>query len=184
MNKSEARDLLHSMTFTESLRLHAETVACVMEAYARKFGEDEDQWFCTGLLHDADYEEHPGEHPNIIVSRLRENKEEEIAYAISCHYTKWNNEARSKLDKTLLASDELTGFIIACARVRPQGLNGLTAKSVRKKLRQKSFAAKVEREEIQAGVEKLGVDLNEHIRFIVDVLQGCDAIPDELRNGE
>jgi predicted hydrolase (HD superfamily) len=130
----------------------------------------------TGLLHDADYEKYPDRHPNLIVERLREMGEEEMAYAISAHYTKWNIPQESLLDKALLACDELTGFIIAVARVRPNGMEGLAAKSVRKKLKQKGFAAKVDRGEIQTGVELLGVDLGEHITFLVEALQQCPEL--------
>ncbi len=181
MQREEARDLLHSMTESESLLLHAETVACVMEAYAGKYGEDKETWFSTGLLHDADYEKHPEKHPDLIVEELRKRGEEEMAYAISAHYTKWGRPAKSQLDKALLACDELTGFIIACARVRPGGLTGLTAKSVRKKLKQKSFAAKVDREEIETGIGLLGEESNAHINFIIEALQKCPRVPDELR---
>lgn len=181
LSKEEAREILHSMTETESLLLHAETVACVMEAYARELEEDTKTWYATGLLHDADYEKYPDKHPDIIVAKLRENNMEDMAYAISCHYTKWGVPAQSVLDKALLACDELTGFIIACARVRPDGLRGLKAKSVRKKLKQKSFAAKVDRDEINTGVSLLGRELGEHIDFIVGVLQKCEMVPAELR---
>ncbi len=181
LSKEEAREILHSMTETESLLLHAETVACVMEAYAEALQEDAPTWYATGLLHDADYEKYPEKHPDIIVSRLREMDQEAMAYAISCHYTKWGVPAKSVLDKALLACDELTGFIIACARVRPDGLKGLTAKSVKKKLKQKSFAAKVDREEITTGVALLGKELGEHIDFIIGVLQECEIVPAELR---
>lgn len=181
MTRTEARMLLYEMTETDSLRLHAETVACVMEAYAEFYNEEQEKWFVTGLLHDADYEKHPDEHPNLIVSRLRDEGEEEIAYAISAHYTKWGNPAESRLDKALLACDELTGFVIACARVRPEGLHGLKAKSVRKKLKQKSFAAKVDRDEIQTGIDLLGRDTGEHIDFIIAALQDCDQVPPDLK---
>jgi len=184
MQKDEATALLRSMTETESLLLHAETVACVMEAYANKFNQDPQRWYATGLLHDADYEKFPEKHPDLIVAKLRERNEDEMAYAISAHYTKWGRPADSTLDKALLACDELTGFIVACARVRPGGLTGLTAKSVRKKLKQKSFAAKVDREEIQAGVELLGEDINEHIDFIIRALQECEQVPAVLKRGE
>ena len=111
------------------------------------------------MLHDADYEAYPQEHPNRIVNMLREKGEEKIAHAISAHYTKWNVPYTNNLDKALLACDELTGFIIACCHVRPEGIVELTPKSVKKKLKSKGFAAKVERDEIKAGVEHLGVDL-------------------------
>lgn len=159
------------MTSGDSLLRHARTVELVMEAYAKKLGEDPEEWAVTGMLHDADYEKYPEEHPNRIVTMLREKGEEKIAYAISAHYTKWGVEYTNPLDKALLACDELTGFIVACCQVRPEGVETLTAKSVKKKLKQASFAAKVERDEIAKGVELLGVDLTEHIDLIIDVLR-------------
>ena len=171
MNRDEARDILHSMTDGYSLLRHARTVELVMEAYAEKFNEDPDEWAITGMLHDADYEKFPDEHPNRIVAFLRKKGEEKVAHAISAHYTKWNVPYETTLDKALLACDELTGFIVACCQVRPDGIDTLTAKSVKKKLKQKSFAAKVERDEIAAGVKMLGVDMTEHITFIIDVLK-------------
>ena len=171
MNKEEAQTILASMTEGDSLLRHARTVELVMEAYANKLGEDPVEWAVTGMLHDADYEQYPEEHPNRIVTLLREKGEEKIAHAISAHYTKWNVPYETQLDKALLACDELTGFIVACCQVRPEGIDTLTAKSVKKKLKQKSFAAKVERDEIAAGVELLGVDLTDHITFIIEVLK-------------
>ncbi len=171
MTKQEAKDILLSMTESPSLLRHARTVELVMEAYADKFGEDTTLWGNTGLLHDADYDKYPEEHPNRIVNLLREKGEEEMAHAISAHYTKWNVPYDSLLDKALLASDELTGFIVACCQIRPEGIETLTAKSVKKKLKQKSFAAKVERDEISAGVELMEIDLTEHITFIIEVLK-------------
>ena len=170
MNKDQAREILHSMTKGDSLLRHARSVELVMEAYGAHLGEDPEEWAVTGMLHDADYEAWPEEHPNRIVALMREKGEDKIAHAISAHYTKWNVPYDTTLDKGLLACDELTGFIIACCQVRPDGVEGLTPKSVKKKLKQKSFAAKVERDEIQAGVDLLGVDLTEHIQFIIDVL--------------
>ncbi len=175
MNQLLANEMLREWTKGDSLLRHAQTVSWVMQAYAIKFGENEDIWACTGLLHDADYEAFPKEHPNRIVEKLRGLGEEKMAHAISAHYTKWGVPYETKLDKALLACDELTGFIVACAQVRPQGLLGLQAKSVRKKLKQKSFAAKVERDEIYAGVELLEVELNEHIDFIIDVLRNHES---------
>jgi len=171
ITRTEAQSIFDELIQNTSLRRHCRTIELVMEAYAIKLGEDTDKWAITGLLHDADYEKYPEEHPNIIVSRLRELGEEEIAYAISAHYTKWGVSYDHLLDKALLACDELTGFIVACALVRPTRIEGLKPKSVRKKLKDKNFAAKVEREEIMAGIEMLGVDLNEHIAFIIEVLE-------------
>jgi predicted hydrolase (HD superfamily) len=170
MTKSDAQDLLLSMTESESLLRHARSVELVMEAYAKKLGEDPEEWAITGLLHDADYEKYPDEHPHRIVSLLRKQGEEKIAHAISAHYTKWNVNYDTRLDKAILACDELTGFIVACCQVRPEGISTLTPKSVKKKLKQKSFAAKVERDEITNGVELFDVDLTDHIAFIIHVL--------------
>lgn len=171
MTREEAREILHEWTVTDSLLRHARSVELVMEAYATHFGEDEEEWAVTGLLHDADYEKYPDKHPNLIVEKLRNQGEEKIAHAISAHYTKWNVPYETLLDKTLLAVDELTGFIIACSHVRPEGIETLTPKSVVKKLKQKSFAAKVERDEIYTGVELLDVELKDHIQFIINTLK-------------
>lgn len=171
MNREEAKEILVSMTENESLLRHARTVELVMEAYAKKFDEDSEEWAITGMLHDADYDKYPEEHPNKIVALLRDKGEEKIAHAISAHYTKWGVSYHTLLDKALLACDELTGFTVACCQVRPEGIETLTAKSVKKKLKQKSFAAKVERDEIEKGVELLGVDLTDHINLIIEVLK-------------
>lgn len=171
MKKTEAREILHSMTTNPSLLRHMRTIELVMEAYAIKYNEDKEQWAIAGLLHDADYEVHPEQHPAIIVEKLRSMGEEEIAHAISAHYTKWNVPYNSLLDKVLLACDELTGFIVACAQVRPEGISTLETKSVIKKLKDKSFAAKVDRDEVYKGVELANLDLSSHIEFIIDTLR-------------
>lgn len=171
MTREEARSILENWTKTESLLRHARTVELVLEAYAKKFNEDAEEWAIAGMLHDADYEKFPEEHPNKIVALLQDKGEEKIAHAISAHYTKWNVAYETTLDKALLASDELTGFIVACCQVRPDGIIGLTSKSVKKKLKSKNFAAKVERDEITQGVDLLGISLEDHIEFIIHVLE-------------
>lgn len=171
MTRPEARSLLEEMTKNPSLLRHMRSVELVMEAYAENYGENKDTWGIAGLLHDADYEAYPEKHPRVIVDKLNALGEKDIAHAISAHYTKWNVSYDSLLDKALLACDELTGFIIACCQVRPDGINSLESKSVIKKLKDKSFAAKVERDEVYKGAELLGVDLNEHISFIITVLK-------------
>jgi len=171
MTLSEARTLLHSMTQNASLLRHMRSIELVMTAYAEKFNEPSDEWAIAGLLHDADYEVYPEKHPGVIVEKLREAGEPKIAHAISAHYTKWSVPYTCLLDKALLACDELTGFIIACCQVRPEGISSLEAKSVIKKLKDKGFAAKVERDEVYKGAELLGVDLSEHISFIIEVLR-------------
>ena len=137
MNRTEAKEILNSLTISESLRRHARSVELVMEAYAKKLDEDVEEWAIAGMLHDADYEKYPDQHPNVIVNMLNERGEEKIAHAISAHYTKWKVPHITMLDKALIACDEITGFIIACSHVRPDKINGLTAKSVVKKLKQK-----------------------------------------------
>lgn len=171
MTRQEAKEILTSMTKGNSLLRHARSVELVMEAYAAKYNEDAEEWAVTGMLHDADYEAWPEEHPNRIVMLLRDKGEDKIAHAISAHYTKWNVPYQTTLDKALLACDELTGFIIACCHVRPEGIATLTPKSVKKKLKSAGFAAKVDRNEINTGVELLGVDPTEHIQFIINVLK-------------
>jgi putative nucleotidyltransferase with HDIG domain len=171
MTRQEALEILHEMTENESLLRHARTVELVMEAYAEKLGKDTEKWAVAGLLHDADYEKYPDKHPNVIVELLEEKGETDIAHAISAHYTKWGVSYDTLLDKALLACDELTGFVVACSQVRPEGIETLTPKSVKKKLKQKSFAAKVERDEIEKGVELFEVDLTGHIQFIIETLK-------------
>jgi predicted hydrolase (HD superfamily) len=171
MTRSEAQTLLESMTQSQSLLRHMRTIELVMEAYAEKFHENKDRWAIAGLLHDADYEAYPEKHPQVIVQKLIELGETEVAHAVSAHYTKWNVPYESLLDKALLACDELTGFIVACAQVRPEGIATLEAKSVIKKLKDKGFAAKVERDEVYKGCELLGVDLTDHITLIIEVLR-------------
>lgn len=171
MTRSEARQLLGTMTKSASLLRHMRTIELVMEAYATKLGEDPEEWAVAGLLHDADYEAYPDQHPAMIVDKLRSLGEEKIAHAISAHYTKWNVSYDTLLDKALLACDELTGFVVACAQVRPEGIATLEPRSVIKKLKDKAFAAKVERDEVYKGAELMGVELAAHIGFIIDVLK-------------
>lgn len=171
ISRSDARLLLQSMTQSASLLRHMRTIELVMEAYAEKLGEDKEEWAIAGLLHDADYEPFPEQHPGVIVAKLNASGDTKIAHAISAHYTKWGVTYETTLDKGLLACDELTGLIVACAQIRPEGISTLEAKSVIKKLKDKGFAAKVDREEVYKGIELFGVDLKEHIGFIIEVLR-------------
>ena len=171
MTLPEARAILHDMIQSPSLLRHMRSVELVMTAYAEKFNENKEEWAVAGLLHDADYEAFPDRHPSVIVEKLNTLGEEKIAHAISAHYTKWNVPYTTLLDKALLACDELTGFTIACCQVRPDGIASLEPKSVIKKLKDKNFAAKVERDEVYKGSELLGVDLAAHIAFIIEVLR-------------
>ncbi len=174
LDRTQAWEKLCEWTPSEALRKHARAVELVMRAAAHRYGrgaEDEERWGIAGMLHDADYDRWPEEHPRRIVAWLREQDEPEIAHAISAHYTGWGIPHESALDKALLACDELTGFIGACALVRPEGIATLEPKSVQKKLKDKSFAAKVERAEVMRGAELLGVDLLPHIGFVIEALR-------------
>lgn len=168
---AEALDLLRSWTTNPSLVAHARGVELAMRAAARRHGGDEELWAVAGLLHDADYDRWPDEHPRKIVAWLRERGEEALAHAVSAHNTNLGVPAESPMDRALLACDELVGFVVACALVRPDGLTALAPKSVRKKLKDKAFAAKVDREEIRRGAEQLGVDLDEHVAMIIEALR-------------
>lgn len=171
LTREQALQQLQAWTKNPSLLTHARSVEIVMRAAAAKYGGNPDVWAVTGLLHDADYDQWPDEHPTRIVDWLREQGEEEIAYAVSFHQTKWNLPPTSMMDKCLLACDELTGFVIACCLVRPEGVATLEPKSVKKKLKDKAFAAKVDREIIKSSVELLGVDMDSHIQFVIDALK-------------
>ena len=162
---------LHAWTKTESLLKHARAVEIVMRAAASKYGGDPEVWAITGLLHDADYEQWSENHPQRIVDWLREQGEEEIAYAVSFHQTRWGLPPKNQMDKCLLACDELAGFVIACCLVRPEGITTLEPKSVKKKLKDKAFAAKVDRDIIRHSVELLGVDMDSHIQFVIDAMK-------------
>jgi putative nucleotidyltransferase with HDIG domain len=174
LNREESWELLCEWTESDSLRKHMLAVEAGMRAYARHFGEDEEKWGITGLVHDMDYEKHPtpDEHPMVGVTELeRRGYPEDVLHAIKGHADYLDVPRDTLMAKTLYAVDELSGFIVACALVRPEGLEGLKAKSVRKKMKQKSFAAAVNREDIVRGAEELGVDLNEHIEFVAGALR-------------
>jgi putative nucleotidyltransferase with HDIG domain len=174
VDRASSYELMCRYTTSDSLRRHMLAVEAAMAAYARKLGQDESTWRVVGLLHDFDYERWPTlpDHPlrgSEILAEL--GYPEEIRYAIRSHVSEVPGSPRvSLLDKALFACDELCGFITACAYVRPEGLQGMTASSVRKKMKQKSFAAAVNRDDILRGAEEFGVELNEHIQFVIDAL--------------
>ncbi|MDP6110797.1 MAG: HDIG domain-containing protein [Planctomycetota bacterium] len=176
MKRDEAFALLQEYTKNESLIKHALSVEAAMRFYAEKLGEDQEVWSLTGLLHDFDYERwpEPPEHTLEGAKILRERGiDEEIVGAILSH-AEWNLEdypRDSLIRKVLFAVDELCGFITAVAYVRPEKLNGMTAKSVRKKMKQKSFAAAVKREDITDGAELLGLEVAEHITNVIQAMQ-------------
>jgi predicted hydrolase (HD superfamily) len=173
LSRDEAWQHLCAWTETDSLRRHARAVEIVMRAARDRYGEpgdDAERWGIAGMLHDADYEKWPEDHPNRIVAWLRERGEPALADAISTHYTKWGTPA-TPMARALLACDELTGFVVACTKVRPDGIATLEAPSVVKRLKDKSFAAKVERSEIKAGTDLLGVAPPAHIQFVIEALR-------------
>ncbi len=174
LNRADAYQLMCEYTKQDGLRRHMLSVEIAMRAYAESFSEDVEKWGIVGLLHDFDYErwptapDHPLEGSKILAER---GYPEDVIYAIKSHVDQVPDCPRvSRLDKTLFACDELCGFITAVALVRPAGIVGMSAKSVRKKLKQKSFAEKVNREDIVSGAEDLGVELNPHIQFVIDAL--------------
>ena len=179
----EALTIFHEWTKTESLRRHAFAVEAAMEHYAQHFGEDVALWRLTGLLHDLDYERHPTQdkHPFVGVALLREEGFPEVMLeAILGHATYSGTPRTTLLAKALFAVDELAGFITAVAYVRPTGLIGMKVKSVRKKLKDKAFAAAVSREDIFTGAEELGIELGQHITHVIE---GMRAHADRLQLG-
>ena len=179
-SREEALALLHEYTENENLRKHMYAVEAAMRAYARKHGEDEELWGVTGLIHDFDYERFPNEarspteeHPSSGVAILREKGwPEEILHAVMAHAEHTGVAPETNLAQTLRAVDDLTGFVIACSLVRPTGISDLKAKSVKKKLKDRSFAAAVNREEIAEYTEAIGEDMTEHIDFVIDAMRG------------
>ncbi len=180
MNRTDALNLLHQYTKSDSLRKHALAVEAAMRAYASKFGEDEEKWGIVGLLHDFDYEmypqvpDHPMKGSEILAGQGYPN---DVRTAILGHVPQMNVARESKMAKTLFACDELAGFIVACAMVRPNKLNDLQPSSVKKKLKDKAFARTVSREDIQQGVSEMELNIDDHILLITAALAG---IADEL----
>jgi putative nucleotidyltransferase with HDIG domain len=175
MTREDAWSLLTEFTQSESLRKHALAVEVCLRAYARKFGEDEELWGLVGLIHDFDYEKYPSaeEHPFKGSEILKDRGvREEIRRAILSHANYSGVPRESKLEKTLFACDELTGFITASALVKPnKSLAECDAKSIRKKMKDKAFARSVNREDIINGAADLGVDLEEHIAFCIEAMK-------------
>jgi putative nucleotidyltransferase with HDIG domain len=179
MNRADSFALVCEYTKNESLIKHMLAVEAAMRAYARKYGEDEEKWGIVGLLHDFDYERWPTppDHPLKGSEILRERGySDDVIYAIKSHADYLTDCPRvHPIDKALYACDELAGLITAAALVRPTGITDLEASSVKKKMKQKSFAANVNRDDIARGAADLGVDLTEHIQFVIDAMQGIAA---------
>jgi len=184
ISREDAWSLLSDWVQSESLRRHCLAVEAAMVAYAERGGEDAELWGVTGLLHDADYERFPDMddaeqgHPRTIMAELeRRDAPPEMVRAIASHADYLGVEPESPMERTLVAVDELCGFLVACAYVRPEGIFGLTPKSVKKKLKQPSFAAAVDREDVRGGAERIGIDFDEHVAFVIGALE---ARADEL----
>lgn len=170
LDRREAWNHLCAWTPSESLRRHALAVEAVMRDFAARHGEDVERYGLAGLLHDADYEAWPEAHPARIVAWLEARDERDLAEAIAAHYTRWGHPAESLMARALLASDEISGLILACARVNPQGLAGLSVASIQKKLRTPAFAAGVDRYEVAEGfrllIETVGGTIESHLERI------------------
>jgi putative nucleotidyltransferase with HDIG domain len=174
VTRQAAWETLTEHTKSEALLRHALAVEAAVGAYARQHGEDEEFWRAAALLHDFDYEIHPtlDKHPQDGAPILREQGyPEQLVETVLSHAEHLSLPRDTPLKKTLFACDELSGFIHACGLVRPDGIDTLEPKSVRKKLKQPSFAAGVHREDVYKGAEELGVDLDEHIRFVIDAMR-------------
>ena len=183
-SRADALAIVHEFTQSDSLRKHMLSVETAMRAYARKFGEDEERWSLAGLVHDFDYERFPNaahspteEHPSWGVNYLRGlGWPEDILNAILGHAQYCGVPRESRMAKTLFAVDELTGMITATALVKPtKSVNDVDAKSVRKKMKDKAFARGVSREDVIQGAADLGVDLDEHIQFVIDAMRANAA---------
>src|ERR1700683_1173017 len=175
ISRTEAWDLLCEWTGSDSLRRHMLAVEAAMRAYAPRFGGDEELWGLTGLLHDLDYERYPNledGHPRYAIKELeRLDYPPELVRAVASHADFMGVPRESPMEKALYAVDELSGFVLACAYVRPERLGGMTPKSVKKKLKQPSFAAAVNRDEVRHGAEELGVEFDEHLAFVIAALE-------------
>jgi putative nucleotidyltransferase with HDIG domain len=177
--RAEAFALMQEYTESVNLRKHMYAVEAAMRAYARKYGENEELWGVVGLIHDFDYERWPNderspteEHPSTGVAILRERGwPDEILHAVMAHAEHTGVEPETLMARTMRAVDELTGFVVACSLVRPTGISDLRAKSVKKKLKDRSFAAAVNRDEIREYTETIGEDLTEHIDFVIDAMR-------------
>ena len=181
VSRDEAWRLFCEWTESESLRKHVLGVEAAMRAYARAGGEDEELWAVTGIVHDLDYERYPDlatGHPRIALAELaRRGYPQEVIDAVAGHADFLGVARETLLAKALYAVDEMSGFVTACALVRPTGIEGMKPKSVRKKLKQPSFAAAVDREQVRVGAEELGVDFDEHVAFLIEAMA---ARADEL----
>ncbi|MEX0843039.1 MAG: HD domain-containing protein [Gemmatimonadota bacterium] len=172
-DREEALRLMEEWVENPGLRNHMLAVEAAVRHYARLRGADEELWGLAGLLHDLDWESHPDEHPLPGVAELRgRGYPEEVLHAILAHRPDHTGvEPERELDRVLLACDELSGLVVACCLVRPNGIDDLKPKSVIKKIKDKAFAAGVDREELDRGIELIGIERNEHIQNVIDGLR-------------
>ena len=177
--RQDAWNLFCEWTESDSLRKHVLAVEACMRAYAREFGEDEELWAVTGIVHDLDYERYPDldtGHPRKALEELpRLGYPQEVVDAVAGHATFLGVPRETRMAKTLFAVDELSGFVAACALVRPTGIHGMTPKSVKKKLKQPSFAAAVNRDEVRSAADELGVDFDEHLTTVIAAMEANAA---------
>ena len=173
--RDEAWQLFCEWTESDSLRKHVLGVEAGMRAYARRYDEDEELWAATGILHDLDYEKHPDletGHPRIALELFEQKGyPQELIDAVAGHAERLGVARETRMAKALYAVDELSGFVAACALVRPTGIEGMTPKSVKKKLKAPSFAAAVDREEVRRAAEDLGEDFDEHLRLLITAME-------------
>ncbi len=172
-SRDDALELLHDWVENEGLRTHMLAVEAAVRHYARMRGADEELWGLAGLLHDLDWERNPDDHPLPAVEELRaRGYPPEVIQAILAHRSDFTGvEPESELDRVLVACDELSGLVVACCLVRPNGVDDLKPKSVTKKLKDRAFAAGVSRDEVQRGIELIGLDRNDHIQNVIDGLR-------------
>ena len=174
-SRDDALALMHEYVQSESLRRHMYAVEAACRAYARRFGDDEEVYGLAGLMHDFDYEKYPDEHPVRGVEMLRERGyPDEVLHAIQAHYAaRTGVEPTTRLDRTLHACDEITGLVTAAALVRPsRSVMDLEARSVLKKMKDRAFAAGVDRQDVLHAAESLGVEFAEHVAFVIDAMRG------------
>ena len=178
-SREQALAIVHEFTSNENLRRHMYAVEAAMRAYASKYGEDEDRWGITGLLHDFDYERWPNQerhptrgHPSAGSAVLEERGvPEDVRRAILSHAEYTGVEPETRMERSLQAVDDLTGFLVACSLVRPHGIMDLEPKSVKKKMKDRSFAAAVDRHALREAAEAIDEEMSDHIRFVIGAMR-------------
>jgi len=171
-SRQKSQDLLHQFIKSDALIHHCEMVATAMEANAKELGEDIDVWYTAGLLHDLDWEMYPDEHPNKAIKELLKEYSVEIKNAIAAHAPeRTGKKPETLIEKYLFACDEISGFMHAVSLMRPNGFTDMEPKSIKKKLKDKSFAVNVSRDDIYEGVELIGKTIDEHLQFLINVFK-------------